>query len=397
MTGETNSPTGRLAVLALNDWYLPGYRGGGPVTSLRNLVGQLAHAVDFRIVTRDRDLGETSPYAGVRRGTWQPVEGSQVLYVRPAAWRIHDLLGVLRGTRHDVLYLNSFFSPRFTLTALLLRRLGWVPRRPTVLAVRGEFSPGALALKAGKKALYLRLARRAGLLRGVLFQATTEEERAYIRRVLGEATPVQVAPCLSAPSAAGEARTEREGGALRLVFLSRISPMKNLDFALDVLRDVQEPVELSIYGPVEDEAYWARCQAKLQALPAHIRVGYHGSVEPPQVVGTLRGHDALFLPTRGENFGHVIVEALSAGCAVLISDRTPWKDLEAAGCGWALPLEDPGAFARRIDELARLGREEWRGLSGQAVTYAARVTRDAAAVEQSLQMFRNAERSVHGA
>lgn len=386
--------TAPITVLAFNDYYLPGYRGGGPVTSLRNMVEQLAPTLDFSIVTQDRDLGDASPYAGVRRGTWTPVEAGRVLYLKPSTFWVIHLLRVIRKTPHDVVYLNSFFSPRFTLPVLMLRRLGLLADRPIVLAVRGEFSPGALALKPRKKALYLRFAKRTGLLRPVLFQATTEEEAGYIRGVLGNAVAVQTAPCLASPTRLVDTQAEEAGEArpLKLVFLSRISPMKNLDFALDVLGGVTQDVEFSIYGPIEDDNYWAGCQAKIAKLPAHVQVSYHGSVEPQQVVSVLRPHDVFFLPTRGENFGHVIVEALSAGCVALISDRTPWKDLEAHQCGAALPLEQPASFSAKIDELARLDRQALERMSTQALTYAARITNDAAAVEASLKLFRSAGR-----
>src|SRR3546814_13762415 len=43
--------------------YLPGYRSGGPLQSIANLVSRLGDEFDFRIITADRDLGNTSPYA----------------------------------------------------------------------------------------------------------------------------------------------------------------------------------------------------------------------------------------------------------------------------------------------------------------------------------------------
>ena len=38
----------------------------------------------------------------------------------------------------------------------------------------------------------------------------------------------------------------------------------------------------------------------------------------------------MFLPSKGENFGHIIMESLAASTPVIISDLTPWKDLENA-------------------------------------------------------------------
>jgi glycosyltransferase involved in cell wall biosynthesis len=64
-----------------------------------------------------------------------------------------------------------------------------------------------------------------------------------------------------------------------------------------------------------------------------------GEVAPERVGILLGEYDYLLLPTHGENFGHVIAEALRAGLPCVISDRTPWNGLEAAGAGWNIKLE----------------------------------------------------------
>jgi glycosyltransferase involved in cell wall biosynthesis len=46
----------------------------------------------------------------------------------------------------------------------------------------------------------------------------------------------------------------------------------------------------------------------------------------------------MVLPTYNENFGYVILEALLAGCPVILSDQPPWRDLEARQVGWTIPL-----------------------------------------------------------
>ncbi len=76
----------------------------------------------------------------------------------------------------------------------------------------------------------------------------------------------------------------------------------------------------------------------------------HGPLPPDRVAEALRANHLLFLPTRSENFGHVILEALAAGCPVLLSDRTPWRNLARAGVGWDLPLDRPELPRRAMAE-----------------------------------------------
>ena len=75
-------------------------------------------------------------------------------------------------------------------------------------------------------------------------------------------------------------------------------------------------------------AYWEKCQRIIDDLPENIQVKYNGTIGHEKVVREMASHDLFFLPTLGENFGHVIFEALAAGCPILISDQTPWRNLE---------------------------------------------------------------------
>jgi len=81
-------------------------------------------------------------------------------------------------------------------------------------------------------------------------------------------------------------------------------------------------------------------------------------VSVPVFPERLADYDAFIFPTLGENFGHVIIESLSAGCPVLCSDQTPWNDVFRAGGGSVIPQLDDMVWAREIDRVARLPRAE---------------------------------------
>ena len=281
---------------------------------------------------------------------WQPVGKAEVLYLSPPRF----LPGVLKSAIADwdceVLYLNSFFSPFFTIQTLLLRKTGLIPDVPVILAPRGELSSGALQTKAWKKSPYLNACRLLGLCSDVLWQASSSHEEKDIRRCFGPDAKIAIAPNLSAaaPNHVRRQRTRKDAGHLRATFISRIAKHKNLDFALRRLSRIQGQVEFNIYGPIEEEAYWAECEALIRTMPSNVRVTYGGPLSHEEVFKTLSEHHLLFLPTRSENFGHVIAEALLAGCPVLISNRTPWKGLERARAGWELQLEAPELFDRAL-------------------------------------------------
>lgn len=382
-------------ILIFVDYFLPGYRAGGPIRTIANVIAHLGNTFAFRVVTRDRDLGDAAPYPSVQVDQWNSRSGTEVFYASPESAQPHKLARLMRQTSHDLVYLNSFFSWRSAGLPLLLHWLGVVPRKPVVLAPRGEFSPGALALKAGKKRLYIRLTGWLGLYRHVCWQASSEQEADDIRRTLGRAAGrVRVAPNLLPPLAPadwGEAAVTAPppGKALRLVFLSRISPKKNLAFLLQVLAGVDVPLSLTIYGPTEDAAYWQQCEALMAALPPHVSACHAGVLLPDQVPAALAGHDLFVFPTLGENFGHVIFEALKAGLPVLLSDQTPWKPTPD-GAVQALPLGEVAPWHAAIRSQAGLMPAQCQTRRKAAAELAKVMIHSADRVAANQQLFQEA-------
>lgn len=376
------------AVLALVHHYIPGYKSGGPARTIANLVEYLGDEFDIRVLTADRDLGDSQPYADVAVDRWSTVGKAQVFYASRRNQTFFRLASLIRTTPHDVVYLNSFYNPIFTIQPLLALRAGLLGRKPTIIAPRGEFSGGAAAIKSWKKVPYRWLAFTAGLYDDLIWQASSKHEAADIRRSARMSKPVTLVVA-DPPSPRQRVATDELSPhhTLRAIFLSRISPMKNLDYALRVLSQVKEPLEFDIYGPIGDDGYWRRCQDLIASMPGHVTVTYMGAVDHTEVTRVLSGYDALFLPTRGENFGHVIAESLGAGTPVLISDATPWRDLEAKGVGWDVPLGTPQVFVDILTNLAKMSTDEKLCVRKHVRTWAARRLNDPTVIEANRQMF----------
>jgi glycosyltransferase involved in cell wall biosynthesis len=407
-TGAGTARRPRPRILVVSDFYLPGYRGGGPIRTIANLIDHLAEEFDFSIVTRDRDLGDQFPFPGISPGRWERLGAARVLYQPPRHRGIRSWIWVLRQTEHDLLYLNSLFS-RATIRILLARRLGAIPRRPLVLAPRGELSPGALALKQIRKRVFVTLGRWVGLFNDVVWQASTERERGEILDALSvsDRVPTDVQ---SAPNLLPHVRVEvgmdlpprqvelpappppKQPGEARAVFVSRISRKKNLHFALKFLTKVHGRVVFDIYGPREDVQYWAQCEALMTRLPAHVRARYCGDADPRSIVRLFSQYDVLLFPTLSENFGYVILEAWQGGCPVLLSDTTPWRDLAADKAGWDLPLDDPPAFVAALQQVVDMDQGEHARWRAGALARARAVGDDRNAVSANRELFMRALR-----
>lgn len=386
--------------------YLPGYKFGGPLRTIANMVDRLVDEFEFWVVTQDRDLGDNSPYADIQPNHWQRVGSAMVYYLTPENCTVKGIAKLIINTQYDVLYLNSFFEPIFTIKPLLARRFGWLPKKPVIIAPRGEFSMGAIKLKYLKKYVYIRIAQLFHLYEDVNWQASSEYEKQDIIKVLNKnsdivkvarnlfnnnkihvAIDIPIRISSNAPTNDSQ-HLNADGSDLRIVFLSRISRKKNLDYALSVLCKVKTSVIFDIYGPDEDDNYWKSCKELMKQMPVNVSVNYLGSVHPDQVASIFSRYDLFFFPTLGENYGHVIAEALSVGTPVLLSDKTPWRDLQTDRVGWDIPLEDKDRFVSVIDDLSAMTpgeRNDWRKHIKQIIS--ARLT-DPRIIEANRELFR---------
>jgi glycosyltransferase involved in cell wall biosynthesis len=126
-------------------------------------------------------------------------------------------------------------------------------------------------------AVYRTLARIAGLHSQVTWQASSDHESADIQRFIAAGEDnIVVAADLSVRSNGvmpnrTVLRVRQNGDPLRISFISRLSPKKNLDFALRILAKVRCPVVFDIYGPMEACAYWEKCQTLMNDLPLECR------------------------------------------------------------------------------------------------------------------------------
>ena len=347
-------------ILIAVDWYLPGFKGGGPIRSIANLVAALSEDFDFFILTSDRDHGDKEAYPGIECDNWvQGNHGEQIWYCSPDQKSYRHLRSIMASVNYDLLYLNSMFSMYFTIFPMWISRATF-PDKPVLLAPRGMLHAGALALKPAKKKAFLRLLRLLGLPKQLFFHATDEQEVMDIQRWMGAVDHVYTAPNLGPSALFAPISLHKETGKLRMVYLSRLSAKKGLDFLLERLKTQTSAIELLVAGPDEEKGYWEQCSRLVQQLPTNIQVHKMEAVPPPEAIQLIQSAHLFVLPTKGENFGHAILEAMAAGRPVLISDQTPWKDLEATYAGKVIPLEDAKAWQDCIREFAEMDHSTYQ-------------------------------------
>lgn len=375
-----------MRILVFAPYYLPGYKGGGPIRTISNIFNALEKDVEFSLVTSDRDLGDNAPYPNVPTNSWTKAGNHRIFYLSPENFlrTSHEIISSFDGS---TLYLNSFFSFQYSIIPLLIWKIK--QKKTILLSPRGEFSPGALVIKPLKKRLFISMSRLFNVYKNVIWHASSEHEATDIRNVFGPAASIRIAINISTPAANLNLEAHTKGSPLKLIFISRISPKKNLLGAIKLLTNITSPVVFDIYGPVEDHDYWEQCQQAAAQLPSHVVFQYRGALHPDAISSTLMAYDLFLFPTLGENFGHVIAEAISAGLPVLISDQTPWRGLQEKGLGWEFPLNQPEKFKAAVSECLEKSPLEYHEWRKNIRAWALANIGNQDAIEQNRQLFSN--------
>ena len=208
-----------------------------------------------------------------------------------------------------------------------------------------------------------------GISKKVLFHATNQrEQEAILQHFPG--SQVVIADNLPDINQKPFESCKKTAGELKCIFAGRIVPIKNLLYLLQSLNVCNQKISLTVIGPVEDEAYWGKCKEAIKQLPENISVEYKGAKNNAEVGLLIKQHHLFILPTTGENFGHAIFEAFLAGRPVLISNQTPWLNLDKVKAGWDHPLNKPDLFTKTMDEAALFPQDKFDEYANGAWQYA---------------------------
>ena len=350
-----------MTVFITIPWFLPAFRAGGPIQSVANLIDNFNEGIEYRIFCRDTDLNGEA-LSGIEKNKWTVFNSyTQVWYAEK-----DDLSKVIceeiEIIQPDVLYIIGLFSWHFNIVPMLY---GKANRK--IVSVRGMLHPGALSQKKTKKRIFLTALKMFGAGKQFIFHATDAREELFIKNEFGLGTKVIVADNF-AKKMSEQLPLEKTTGALTMVTIALISPMKNHLLVLQALKNCNAHIEYNIYGPVKDERYWQQCGELISALPKNINVVYHGEIAPDNIETILAQQHLFIMPSKSENFGHALAEALAAGKPIITSHHTPWNNLESHRAGMNVDL-DAKAIAHAINYFAAQDQHAYNYFVNGAIQY----------------------------
>ena len=380
------------------DYYLPGFKSGGGMWTVVNLVDHFKDGYDFFVVTRNHDgKADKKPYDQVKTGEWNEVGSARVFYLGSGQLSVRTFSELISDVKPDVVFLNSVFSMP-SITFLRSRKRSNISAIPVIVSPCGELNPATLKFKSTKKRLFLKYAKLTDLYRDVIWRASFELDADEIRAAIGDDIEVLCAPDLPPktilPDFDLSAKPPKATGSVHFVFVSRLVRKKNLHFLLERLSSFDHgEILLDIVGPIEDKEYWKECEAAARTLPPNVKINVLGAMPYPETMARMLAAHFFVLPTLTENFGYVFIEALACGCPLLISDRTVWNDVSEKGSGWTVPIEEPAAWTAAIRRCIDMEQDEYLKMASAARDHAVEWLADPEIERASAALFGRAFRN----
>jgi glycosyltransferase involved in cell wall biosynthesis len=197
-------------------------------------------------------------------------------------------------------------------------------------------APEALKYSSLSKKVFWSLVQGSAVRHASCFHATAEKEYEDIRSAGLRSQPVCIIPNgVEVP----ELKSKPQTGRRTVLFLGRIHPIKGVDILLEAWRALSHRFpewDLRIAGP-DDHGCLPRMQMLAKKLNLK-RVEFCGQLYGEAKLEAYREADLFVLPTRSENFGATVAEALAAGTPVIVTKRAPWPDLERYKAGWWIEI-----------------------------------------------------------
>ncbi|MCI9631639.1 MAG: glycosyltransferase [Ruminococcus sp.] len=365
---------GLKKVLFLNAYFFPGYKSGGPQQTIANIIDAFGDVANIYVLTQNHDLGDKKRYPDVKIGKWIQFGKSKVKYIKSQDYIFSGIKKEYKNFK--IIYSCGMFEKN--MLAVLFIHKFTNNKKKLYIAPMGVFSDGAIHRKKLKKMLYLKLIKELGLLKDIIWSFTSEKELEEAKTILGDKVIQEYIIAEDIPrkvdfekSISNLKLMHKEKGSLRIVFISRICEKKNLSLCIDILKKIEYgSIIFDIYGIIEDEKYWHTCEKKIKKLPGNISAKYCGEVKSENTIGIFGNYDIFLFPTKGENFGHVIFESLSAGCIPILSDTTPWDSVAKEDVGEVIKICDIKGFRDTVKKYIDLDDSDMNEKRINAINFA---------------------------
>jgi len=221
-----------------------------------------------------------------------------------------------------VQFSSLFFPPTLPILILAILR-----NKTIIISPRGELYNAAISQKAFKKKIWIRIIKNFQKL--INFHATNNFELELIQRTFPKAKSISIIPnYIEMP------KRHLIDVNMSFVFIGRINPIKNIHLLISAISKVHEfypNIKLDILGSARldyEISYLEDLKKQIKDNSLEKIVYLRGHLEGDIKDKIIASSKALILPSKSENFGNVILEAIAQGTPAIASKNTPWELLE---------------------------------------------------------------------
>jgi len=337
-----------LKILQINASYKPAFIYGGPTMSVSKLCEQLVKAgCDVDVFTTTANGADE---LNVVSGQPVPVDGMRATYFKRIT-KDHShfspslLTAVWRHAKdYDVIHIHAWWN----LVSVLSCLIACIRRVPVLISPRGTLSAYSFTNKSALSKKILHYGLGAHLLKRAHLHTTSKAEHDAILNII-KPLSIHTIPNFVQLSGKKHFDNNPNKGIFKLLFFSRIEHKKGLDILINALPDINIPYSLTIAGDGDAE-YISRLKrlADENNTAGHIKwVGFQNENK----FDLLHAHDLMVLPSYDENFGNVVIESLSVGTPVLISDKVGLADYVINNnLGWLCKTR-PSSVSTMINDI----------------------------------------------
>lgn len=318
--------------LFITPYYKPAHVYGGPTYSIPTLCETMASMGAKITVFTTNANGQQN--LTIPPDVLQEIDGVQIYYFRrdmPGSYFFSSSLGAacyerIHRSIFDVVYVASNWGYPFQPAC----RASFKAKVPFIVSPRASFKQTTWKGKYIKKLGYHVLLERYLIQRASLLHYTTELESRdshWLRLRPPEATipnPVRLLEFQSLPTKGSfRNRFDISADDKIILILGRIDPDKGIDLALQAFVKVIERIpdaRLVIAGP-EENNYIQKLLSWAGGLGIAKQILFTGLLNSSQKLQAFADADLLLSPSRSENFGMSIVEAMACNLPVVVSDQ----------------------------------------------------------------------------
>jgi len=205
----------------------------------------------------------------------------------------------------------------WNLVSVLSALIGIIRGVPVLVSARGTLSPYSFQNKNTTVKSLLHTLIGKPVLNRSHFHATSKQESDAISDLL-KPESITVLPNFVKLPAMFSGQKMETATPVRLIFFSRIEEKKGLDILIEALSLVNVPFQLTVAGDGNSD-YVNSLKALAASYNLVDKITWLGFVGGDKFE-VLKQQDLFILPSHDENFGNAVIESLSVGTPVLVSE-----------------------------------------------------------------------------